>query len=84
MRCFSGFFATPVKIRRAKFLNTVVEPDHRAIKRIVRPTPGFENFRCARVILNGIELMRMIAKGQMEIDGGLERSAAQEFRDLTM
>jgi putative transposase len=39
---------------------------------------GFKDFRCARIILGGVELMHMIRKGQMRDDGrGL--SAAQQF-----
>ncbi len=52
----------PVKIRQKKYLNNIVEQDHRAIKR--RP-PRFKTFRCARVILAGIEIMHMIRKRQM-------------------
>jgi transposase-like protein len=59
-----------------------VEQDHRAIKRIVRPMLGFKDFRCARIILGGIELMHMIAKGQMNDGGALERSAAEQFYGL--
>ena len=72
----------PIKIRQSKYLNNVVEQDHRAIKRIVRPMLGFKSFRCARVILGGIELMHMIAKGQMKSDGGGQRSVAEQFYDL--
>jgi transposase-like protein len=72
----------PIKIRQSKYLNNVVEQDHRAIKRIVRPMLGFKSFRCARVILGGIELMHMIAKGQMKSDGGRHRSVAEQFYDL--
>jgi putative transposase len=68
---------TPTKIRQAKYLNNVVEQDHRAIKCIVRPMLGFKDFRCARIILGGIELMHMIAKGQMNDGGALGRSAAE-------
>ncbi|MPW21904.1 IS6 family transposase [Paraburkholderia sp. CNPSo 3157] len=75
---------TPIKIRQAKYLNNVVEQDHRAIKRVVRPMLGFKNFRCARIILSGIELMHMIAKGQMETGHGPERSRAEQFYDLAM
>jgi transposase-like protein len=75
---------TPIKIRQAKYLNNIVEQDHRAIKRIVRPMLGFKNFRCARIILCGIELMHMIAKGQMRTGGGPERSVAEQFYDLAM
>jgi putative transposase len=60
----------------------VVEQDHRAIKRIVRPMLRFKSFRCVRVILGGIELMHMIAKGQMKSDGEPNRSAADQFYDL--
>jgi hypothetical protein len=44
---------------------------------------GFKSFRCARIILGGIELMHMIAKGQMKIDGGRHRSVAEQFYDLS-
>jgi len=37
----------PIKIRQVKYLNNVVERDHRAIKRIIRPMLGFKDFRCA-------------------------------------
>jgi putative transposase len=73
----------PIKIRQSKYLNNVVEQDHRAIKRIVRPMLGFKSFRCARIILGGIELMHMIAKGQMKSHDGRHRSVAEQFYDLT-
>ncbi|CAB3774742.1 IS6 family transposase ISBmu21 [Paraburkholderia humisilvae] len=52
---------TPITIRQVKYLNNVVEQDHRAIKRLIRPMMGFRNFRCARIILSGIELNEMNA-----------------------
>src|SRR6202011_1519753 len=51
---------TPIKIRQCKYLNNIVEQDHRAIKRITKPMLGFKDFRCARIILSGIEVMHMI------------------------
>ena len=72
----------PIKIRQSKYLNNLVEQDHRAIKRIVRPMLGFKSFRCARVILGGIEFMHMIAKGQMKSEGGRHRSVGEQFYDL--
>ncbi|MEM5373481.1 IS6 family transposase, partial [Paraburkholderia azotifigens] len=56
---------TPIRIRQCKYLNNIVEQDHRAIKRLVKPMMGFKDFRCARIILSGIETMHMIRKGQM-------------------
>jgi putative transposase len=44
---------------------------------------GFKSFRCARIILGGIELMHMIAKGQMKSDDGRHRSVAEQFYDLS-
>ncbi|VVE86071.1 integrase [Pandoraea sputorum] len=51
---------TPIEIRQNKYLNNLVEQDHRAIKRRLRPILGFQNFRCARIVLGGIETMHMI------------------------
>ncbi|WP_036026005.1 DDE-type integrase/transposase/recombinase, partial [Paraburkholderia dilworthii] len=75
---------TPIKFRQAKYLNNIVEQDHRAIKRRTRPMLGFKDFRCARILLSGIELMHMIAKGQMKDAGKLEPSAARQFHSLAM
>jgi transposase-like protein len=70
------------KIRRVKYLNNVVEQDHRAIKRIIRPMLGFKDFRCTRVILSGIDIMHMIVKGQMVHTGKIKLSAACQFYSL--
>jgi putative transposase len=72
---------TPIEIRQNKYLNNIVEQDHRAIKRRVRPMMGFRNLRCARIILSGIEMMHMIRKGQMK-DAGPDRTAAEQFYSL--
>jgi putative transposase len=74
---------TPITIRQNKYLNNIVEQDHRAIKRIVKPMMGFRNFRCARIILAGIEVMHMIRKGQMK-DDGIARNRAEQFYSLVM
>ncbi|WP_156529139.1 DDE-type integrase/transposase/recombinase, partial [Caballeronia udeis] len=57
---------TPIKIRQNKYLNNIIEQDHWAIKRRARPMLGFKTFRCARILLSGIELMHMIKKGQLK------------------
>ncbi|OUL95583.1 IS6 family transposase, partial [Paraburkholderia hospita] len=74
----------PIKIRQSKYLNNVVEQDHRAIKRRTRPMLGLKTFRCARIILSGIEVMHMIAKGQMKCARGTHPSAADQFYDLAI
>ncbi|MCP5134147.1 MAG: IS6 family transposase [Gammaproteobacteria bacterium] len=71
-----------IEMRQNKYLNNLVEQDHRAVKRIVRPMLGFQSFRSARVTLQGIELMHMIKKGQMITVDGRDFSAAEQFYSL--
>ena len=78
----NGLTETPIEARQVKYLNNVVEQDHRAIKRRTRPMLGFKDFDCARVILSGIEVMHMIKKGQMKDFGKVPLSAAQQFYSL--
>jgi transposase-like protein len=59
------------ELRQSKYLNNVVEQDHRKIKRIVKPMMGFKTFNSARRALSGIEAMNMLRKGQVKgIDQG--------------
>lgn len=74
---------TPIKIRQSKYLNNLVEQDHRAIKRRTRPMLGFKKFRCARILLGGIEVMHMIATGQME-NACIDRTPAEQFYSLAI
>lgn len=69
-------------VRQVKYLNNIVEQDHRAVKRITKPMIGFKSFRCASIILSGIEIMHMISKGQLDISGADQMSAAQQFYAL--
>jgi putative transposase len=71
-----------IEIRQIKYLNNLVEQDHRAVKRIVRPMLGFKSFGSARTTLQGIELMHMIKKGQMKTVPGRELSVAEQFYAL--
>jgi transposase, IS6 family len=53
------------KLRQVSFLNNIVEQDHRRIKRLVRPGPGFKSFVTAIQTIAGYEAMAMIRKGQV-------------------
>jgi transposase-like protein len=53
------------KLRQVKFLNNIVEQDHRRIKRLVRPGLGFKSFVTATQTIAGYEAMAMIRKGQV-------------------
>jgi putative transposase len=70
-----------IEIRQVKYLNNLVEQDHRAIKRLVRPMLGFKSFRSAAVTLAGIELMHMIRKGQLRTT--CEVCPVRQFYSLT-
>ena len=71
-----------IVLRQSKYLNNIVEQDHRAIKRITRPMLGFETFRCARIIIAGIETMHIIRKGQLADIKDQTSSAANQFYSL--
>jgi IS6 family transposase len=54
------------ELRQSKYLNNVIEQDHRNIKRIVKPMMGLKTFNSARRTLSGIEAMNMVRKGQVK------------------
>jgi IS6 family transposase len=47
------------KLRQRKYLNNIIEQDHRNVKRIVKPMMGFQSFNPVRRTLRGIEAMNM-------------------------
>lgn len=53
-----------ILVRQIKYLNNIVEQDHRFIKKITRPMLGFKSFHSAESTLSGIELHRMLRKCQ--------------------
>jgi transposase-like protein len=58
------------KLRRVKYLNNVIEQDHRFIKKKVRASQCFKRFHTAERTLEGIEAMHMMSKGQIKrLDG---------------
>jgi IS6 family transposase len=71
------------RLRQSKYLNNIVEQDHRRIKRLVRPGLGFGSFRTARRTLAGVEAMAMIRKRQVRnINGSDIRGQAHLHRRL--
>ncbi len=54
----------PIEMVRIKYLNNMVEQDHRTIKKRIRPMLGFKSFVSASATLEGIEVANMIRKGQ--------------------
>ena len=54
------------KLRQVKYLNNIVEQDHRNIKRLVKPGMGFGSCKTAWKTIQGFESMNMIRKGQIK------------------
>jgi len=54
------------QLRQCKYLNNVVEQDHRFVKRRVNPRLGFGAFATEQRTLQGYEAMHMLHKGQIE------------------
>src|SRR3954454_1189589 len=65
----SGELGRRCRCRPVRYLNNVVEQDHRAIKRRVRAMQGFRAFSSAWRTIQGIETVNMIRKGQVEVVG---------------
>jgi transposase-like protein len=54
-----------IQMRQVKYLNNIVEQDHRFIKKRVRSMLGFKTYETATSIVRGIEAMHMMKKGQV-------------------
>ena len=70
---------TSIEIRQIKYLNNMVEQDHRGVKRVTRPMLGFKSFAAAQDTLTGIELMHMLKKRQLVVEEGNEGFTAAEL-----
>jgi len=79
IRRYNAEHGVAMAIRQVRYLNNVVEQDHRAVKHITRPMLGFKSFEAAQCTLAGVELMHMLRK-EGEVDQGL--TAAKQFYSL--
>lgn len=76
---FSGIYYQ-IKIRQVKYLNNIVESDHRFIKKITKPMMGFKAFLSASATLSGIELHHMLRKNQHQDSANI--SIFEQFSQL--
>ena len=67
------------ELRQVKYLNNLVEQDHRGIKKITRASLGYKSFHTAVRTIKGIEIMHMINKGQVEGVGKKQRLEQKRF-----
>jgi transposase, IS6 family len=71
------------RLRQVKYLNNILERDHRNVKRLTDPGLGFGSFWTALRTLAGYEAMAMVRKGQVrDIDGGNVRAQARLIAGL--
>ena len=75
-----GLWHLLIEVRRINYLNNMVEQDHRGIKNITKYTLGFKSFESAEATIAGIELHRMLKKGQLENAGNTP--AWKQFYEL--
>jgi putative transposase len=73
---------TAIAIRHCKYLNNIVEQDHRTVKRKVKPMVGFKSFWAARCTIAGMEVMHAIHKGQLATIGVVSQTPAEQFSAL--
>jgi len=64
----AGTLPRRVRVRSCKYLNNIVEQDHRRIKQRIRPMIGFKRFDTATVTIRGIELAEKIKKDQFNLE----------------
>ena len=67
------------KLRRVKYLNNVIEQDHRFVKKKVRASQCFKRFHTAERTLEGIESINMMRKGQVKRLSGSNAQGQAKF-----
>ena len=71
-----------IEMRKSKDLNNIVEQDHRASKRINWLMLGSKSFRCALILITGIEVVHMIRNDQLSAIKDHASTAANPFYSL--
>ena len=66
-----------IELRQSKYLNNIVEQDHRAAKRITNPMMGFKSFWSAQKLIAAIETMHMVEEGAVALPRGSSHVRSQ-------
>lgn len=76
-----GQIPEDTQVRSSKYLNNLIEQDHRGVKSRLAPMLGFKAFRTAAITIAGVELLRRIHKGQFNLSGSClrDRSASANW-----
>ena len=62
-----GNFSVDMKLRSSKYLDNLIEQDHRSVKLRIGPMQGFKRFETAAITIAGLELLHRIHKGQFNL-----------------
>jgi putative transposase len=84
VRRYNQEHGTAIIIRQVKYLNYLIEQDHRAVKRVTRPMLGFKSCEAAQYTVAGVELMHMLRKGQLEEGAEQGLTPAAQFYALAV
>ena len=80
-----GSLPADTKRRSSKYLNNLIEQDHRGVKQRIAVMLGFKKFRTAAITIAGIELMHRIRKGQFGLRRqGVEGRAVPEVWNMVL
>lgn len=71
-----------IKLSQNKYLNNIIEQDHRFIKKRTRITLGYKSFNGAKQTITGIEILHMIKKGQLKNDNDNYKTTFEQFISL--
>ncbi|WP_266019419.1 IS6 family transposase [Brucella intermedia] len=72
----------PIAIRSSKYMNNMIEQDHRRVKRRIRSMLGFKSVQAAGITVAGIELIHMMRKQQGNLGSTAPLSLKQQFTAL--
>jgi putative transposase len=65
IKSYNEEYGTVMALRQVRYLNNMVEQDHRTVKRVVRPMRGFKSCETVQRTLVGIEVLHMLKKGRL-------------------
>jgi transposase-like protein len=82
IRHYNKLHKTAIVMRHSKYLNNLVEQDHRAVKRLTHPMLGFKSFWAACCTIAGVEVMHAIRKGQLATPENACQTPAEQFYAL--
>ena len=79
---YNDVSGTNIGIRRCKYLNNIVAGDHFGIKKVLTSPKGFKRMHSVINTIYGAEVIRMIRKGQMHLEGSVYSNQFEAFVSL--